>query len=171
MKKFEEGDIFINKIKTHPKVRFFGYNGKIYINNTDQTALKMNDFLPEPPPVPEPPLVPEPLPAPVPEALSFSAEPQSISFGSSGTEIDVTITATGTGTESFNVTSNNTKFHVYPPSGTITGGDMTTIGITFNGTDDLQAGQITFTGQQNSVVIDVNSSLFITSGPSPGPTP
>lgn len=30
MKKFTENDIFINKIKTHPKIRLVTYNGKIY---------------------------------------------------------------------------------------------------------------------------------------------
>lgn len=54
MKKFEDGDIFVNTIKAHPKVSLFGYNGKIYINNTDETAVKLNDFLPEPPPPPPP---------------------------------------------------------------------------------------------------------------------
>ena len=32
-RKFEDGDIFVNTIKAHPKVSLFGYNGKIYINN------------------------------------------------------------------------------------------------------------------------------------------
>jgi len=45
MKKFEEKDIFINKVKTHARVRFFCYNGKIYINNTEEQNLKMNNFL------------------------------------------------------------------------------------------------------------------------------
>lgn len=45
MKKFEEKDIFINKVKTHAQVRFFCYNGKIYINNTQEQSLKMNNFL------------------------------------------------------------------------------------------------------------------------------
>lgn len=45
MKKFEENDIFINKVKTHAKVRFFCYRGKIYINNTQEENLKLNNFL------------------------------------------------------------------------------------------------------------------------------
>jgi hypothetical protein len=49
MKKFEENDIFINVIKAHPKVKLFCYDGKIYINNTEETEIKINDFLPEPP--------------------------------------------------------------------------------------------------------------------------
>jgi len=48
MKKFEDGDIFVNTIKTHPKVSLFGYNGNIYINNTNETTVKLNDFLPFP---------------------------------------------------------------------------------------------------------------------------
>jgi hypothetical protein len=49
MKKFEEGDIFVNKIKTHPKVKFFCYDGKIYQNNTLEESVILNNFLPEPP--------------------------------------------------------------------------------------------------------------------------
>lgn len=49
MKKFEEGDIFVNKIKTHPKVKFFCYDGKIYQNNTLEENIALNNFLPEPP--------------------------------------------------------------------------------------------------------------------------
>jgi len=45
MKKFKEGDIFINKLKTHPKVRFFAYSGSIYIDNEIETSLTLNDFL------------------------------------------------------------------------------------------------------------------------------
>lgn len=56
MKKFKDGDIFVNSVKTYPKVKLFGYNGKIYINNTNETAVRLNDFLPEPPPPPPPPL-------------------------------------------------------------------------------------------------------------------
>ena len=45
MKKFEESDIFYNSIKTHPKVSFFGYSGSIFYNNTNETVVKINDFL------------------------------------------------------------------------------------------------------------------------------
>ena len=55
MKKFKDGDIFVNSVKTYPKVKLFGYDGKIYINNTSETSVKLNDFLPEPPPPPPPP--------------------------------------------------------------------------------------------------------------------
>lgn len=51
MKKFEEGDIFVNKIKTHPKVKFFGYSGKIYIDSTSAQSIKINDFLSVIPPI------------------------------------------------------------------------------------------------------------------------
>lgn len=45
MKKFEKEDILRNVIKTHPKSRFICYNGKIYHNNSVETALKINNFL------------------------------------------------------------------------------------------------------------------------------
>jgi len=61
MKKFKDGDIFVNSVKTYPKVKLFGYDGKIYINNTNETSIKLNDFLPEPP---EPPPPPPPTEAP-----------------------------------------------------------------------------------------------------------
>jgi hypothetical protein len=48
MKKFEDTDIFVNTIKTHPKVKLFGYNGKIFINNTSETSIKLNHILPIP---------------------------------------------------------------------------------------------------------------------------
>jgi hypothetical protein len=47
MKKFEDSDKFINVIKTHPKVKLFGHNGHIYVNNTNETTVKLNDFLPK----------------------------------------------------------------------------------------------------------------------------
>lgn len=55
MKKFKDGDIFVNSVKTYPKVKLFGYDGKIYINNTNETSVKLNDFLPEPPTLSPPP--------------------------------------------------------------------------------------------------------------------
>ena len=45
MKKFEQGDLFINRIKAYPKIRVFAYSGAIYINSTSETNLKLNDFL------------------------------------------------------------------------------------------------------------------------------
>jgi len=54
MKKFEEGDIFINRIKAYPKIKLVGYDGSIYINNETTTQIKLSDFLPEPPPPPPP---------------------------------------------------------------------------------------------------------------------
>jgi hypothetical protein len=50
MKKFEEGDLFINRIKAYPKIRIFAYSGTIYINNTAETNLKLNEFLAVVPP-------------------------------------------------------------------------------------------------------------------------
>lgn len=45
MKKFEKEDILRNTMKTHPKVRFLCYNGKIYYNNTTEEDLFLNKFL------------------------------------------------------------------------------------------------------------------------------
>jgi hypothetical protein len=158
MKKFEEGDIFVNKIKTHPKVKIFAYNGKIYVNNTDEEVVKLNDFLQETPP---PYVAPSP-PAP----LTFSADIPSISFISSGIPNNVTITATGSGTESFTVSSDNVNFVVSPTSGTITGGNTTVIAITYSGPLTDNSGTITFTGDTNSTNISVS---FSTGGGLPGP--
>jgi len=36
MKKFEDGDIFANSIKTHSKVKLFEYNEKIHMNNRNE---------------------------------------------------------------------------------------------------------------------------------------
>lgn len=44
MKKFEKGDILINTVKAHPKVRLLGYGGRIYINNTAEVVLRLNEF-------------------------------------------------------------------------------------------------------------------------------
>jgi len=45
MKKFENEDIVRNVIKTHPRIRFFCYNGKVYYNNKIENGVVMNDFL------------------------------------------------------------------------------------------------------------------------------
>ena len=45
MKKFTENDIFINTIKAHPKLSFFCYNGKIYVDNSSKQTVKLNNFL------------------------------------------------------------------------------------------------------------------------------
>lgn len=45
MKRFEKEDILRNTIKTHPKVRLFCYNGKIYYNNSTEEDLFLNKFL------------------------------------------------------------------------------------------------------------------------------
>lgn len=150
MKKFEDGDIFINTIKTHPKVSLFGYNGNIYINNTNETVVKLNDFLPEPPEPPEPPV----------EELTFTADPSSLTFISSGVVTYTYITASGTGTESYTVSSNNPNFTVLPSSGTISSGQTVPIGIGFTGNDAFQVGTITFSGETNSVTIEVDSSGY-----------
>ena len=45
MKKFEEGDIFINRIKAYPSVKIFGYSGSFYINNGVEQSISINEFL------------------------------------------------------------------------------------------------------------------------------
>jgi len=44
MKKFEEGDILINTIKAHPKTRLLGYGGQIYVDNTAEIVVRLNQF-------------------------------------------------------------------------------------------------------------------------------
>lgn len=50
LKKFEKTDIFINKIKTYPKVKIFTYSGNVYYNNdtTPIDGVRLFDFLIEP---------------------------------------------------------------------------------------------------------------------------
>lgn len=52
LKKFESSDIFVNRIKAHPKVRVFTYSGNVYYNNDSisQDGVRLFDFLMEPPP-------------------------------------------------------------------------------------------------------------------------
>jgi hypothetical protein len=45
MKKFTENDIFINTIKTYPKVRIFVNSGSVYYNDSNQNGPKLNEFL------------------------------------------------------------------------------------------------------------------------------
>ena len=45
MKKFEKGEILRNVVKTHPRSRFFCYNGQIYYNNTEALGARLNDFM------------------------------------------------------------------------------------------------------------------------------
>lgn len=50
LKKFEKNDIFINKIKTHPKISIFTYSGSLYYNKSvvPGDGIKIFDFLKEP---------------------------------------------------------------------------------------------------------------------------
>jgi hypothetical protein len=45
MKKFNDSDIFVSTLKVYPKVKFFGYSGSIYCNNSLENNVKLNDFL------------------------------------------------------------------------------------------------------------------------------
>jgi hypothetical protein len=40
--KFGKDDVFLNRIKTYPKVEFFIYSGSIYLNNENQNAMNSN---------------------------------------------------------------------------------------------------------------------------------
>lgn len=51
LKKFEKSDIFVNVIKTYPKVRIFTHSGSMYYNNTDSGNIYLNNFLSQEPPV------------------------------------------------------------------------------------------------------------------------
>jgi hypothetical protein len=59
LKKFESNDLFVNRIKTYPKVRVFTYSGSMYYNNgaVPDDGVKLFDFLMEPQ-APESPIVP-----------------------------------------------------------------------------------------------------------------
>jgi len=45
MKKFENNEIFINRIKAYPKVRIFTYSGSMYVNNSNEASITLNNFL------------------------------------------------------------------------------------------------------------------------------
>jgi hypothetical protein len=50
LKKFEENDVFVNRVKAYPRVRVFTYSGSMYYNNnsTSSDGVKLYDFLMEP---------------------------------------------------------------------------------------------------------------------------
>ena len=50
LKKFENSDLFVNRIKTYPKVRVFTYSGSMYYNNSSisEDGVKLYNFLMEP---------------------------------------------------------------------------------------------------------------------------
>lgn len=45
MKKFESSQLFYSSIKAHPRIRFFCYDGKIYVNDSAEEYLKLSNFL------------------------------------------------------------------------------------------------------------------------------
>jgi len=47
--KFEESDIFYNRLKAHPKKEFFVYNSKIYLDNQSQISGAFTDNVPNVP--------------------------------------------------------------------------------------------------------------------------
>jgi len=40
--KFAKNDIFYNRLETHPKVKFFAYNGGVFLNDKEQVRLNPN---------------------------------------------------------------------------------------------------------------------------------
>jgi len=54
LKKFESSDIFVNRIKAHPRIRVLTYSGSLYYNNDSisQDGARLFDFLIEPDPPP-----------------------------------------------------------------------------------------------------------------------
>ena len=49
MKKFTQNDVFVNTMKTYPKVRIFVNSGEIYYNGTTKNGPQLNDYLETPP--------------------------------------------------------------------------------------------------------------------------
>lgn len=45
MKKFDESDIFVNTVRTYPKVRLFSYRGRNFLNNTREDNIYLFNFL------------------------------------------------------------------------------------------------------------------------------
>ena len=39
-RKFGQNDVIVNTMRTHPKSEFFIYDGKVYINNEKNSAVK-----------------------------------------------------------------------------------------------------------------------------------
>lgn len=50
LKKFDKGDIFVNKVKAYPKVSIFTYSGSMYYNNNSsaEDGARLFDFLRNP---------------------------------------------------------------------------------------------------------------------------
>lgn len=50
LKKFQNSDIFVNRIKTYPKVRVFTYSGSMYYNNNaiPNEGVELFKFLTQP---------------------------------------------------------------------------------------------------------------------------
>ena len=61
LKKLESSDVFVNRIKTYPKVRIFTYSGSMYYNDSvvSGSGVKLFDFLMEP--LPTAPVITGPI--------------------------------------------------------------------------------------------------------------
>lgn len=47
MKKFDQNDVFVSTVKSHPRVSLFGNGGKIFLNDTKYEEVELFDFLPD----------------------------------------------------------------------------------------------------------------------------
>lgn len=45
LKKFEQSDVFVNRIKAYPKVRIFTHSGSMYYNDSNSGNVYLNNFL------------------------------------------------------------------------------------------------------------------------------
>ena len=42
---FKTSDILVNRLRTHPRSEFFIYDGKVYLNNTNENSVSLYDGL------------------------------------------------------------------------------------------------------------------------------
>lgn len=97
--------------------------------------------------------------------LGFSVSPSSLSFSQNGQHLTFDVTVSGAGADNYTVSSNNSLFSVTPSSGGLSGGDVITIEVTFNGSDNSQVGTITFNSDNyGSVTVSVDSSEYSSGG-------
>lgn len=101
-----------------------------------------------------------------PEAgLSYSVSPSSLSFSQTGQRLTFDVTVSGIGADNYSIVSTNNVFTVSPSSGGLSGGQVITIEVTFQGNNNNQFGTIIFNSDNyGSVGVSVDSSGFGTIG-------
>lgn len=93
--------------------------------------------------------------------LTYTVSPPSLSFSQTGERLTFDVTVSGTGADNYNVSSNNNFFTVSPANGGLSGGQVITIEVTFQGNDSNQFGVISFNSDNyGSVTVGVDSSAF-----------